>query len=81
MRSALAISLLIVLCMSGNAAAGTHHVKLRSSIARSSQSILPAHVSPHGLRVYRDNTAPGGFRTEHDEPVSYDDPSKFGGSP
>lgn len=61
--AALAISFLIVLCMSGNAAAGKHHVKIRFSIARSSQSILPAHVSPHGLRDCRDNTAPGGKPT------------------
>lgn len=42
---------------------------------------MPAYDTPRGVRVYRDDTAPGGFRTDHDEPVAYGDRSKYGGSP
>jgi hypothetical protein len=81
MRFTLALFLLIALCISGNAAARTHHAKSRHVIVRPSQAVMPAYVTPRGVRVYRDDSAPGGFRTDHDEPVAYDDPSKFGGSP
>lgn len=81
MRSGLALFLLITLCASANAAARTHHAKSRHVIVRSSQAVMPVFVTPHGVRVYRDDSAPGGFRTDHDDPVSYNDPSKYGGSP
>jgi hypothetical protein len=42
---------------------------------------MPVYVAPNGVRIYRDDSAPGGFRTDHDPPVSYNDPSKYGGSP
>lgn len=79
MRTSLALCLLIALCVAGTAAAKTHRAKSRHDIARPGQSVAPAYVTPRGGRVYRDDTAPGGFRRDHDEPVSYDDPSKFGG--
>ena len=81
MRSGLALCLLIALCASGNAAAREHHAKSRNVIVRSSQAVMPAYVTQRGVRVYRDASAPGGFRTDHDEPVSYNDRSKFGGTP
>jgi hypothetical protein len=81
MRSGLALFLLIALCASGNAATRAHHAKSRHVIVRSSPAVTPAYVTPRGVRVYRDDSAPGGFRTDHDAPVSYDDPSKYGGSP
>src|SRR3954447_14268962 len=39
----------------------------------------PAYVTPGGVRIYRDDSVPGGLRTDHDDPPSYNDPSKFGG--
>jgi hypothetical protein len=80
MRSGLALYLLIALCASATAAPRTHHAKSRYGIVRPSQVISPAYISPYGARVYRDDTAPGGFRTDHDPPVSYNDPSKYGGN-
>ncbi len=38
-----------------------------------------AYVTPGGVRIYRDDSVPGGLRTDHDDPPSYNDPSKFGG--
>ena len=32
-----------------------------------------------GVRIYRDDSVPGGLRTDHDDPPAYDDTSKFGG--
>ena len=78
MRSGLALCLLIALCTSGNAAARAHHAKSRHVAVRFGQAEMPAYVSPGGVRVYRDDSAPGGYRTDHDAPVSYDDPSKSG---
>ena len=79
MRSGLAFILLIALCASANAATRAHHAKSRYAIVRPSQAVVPGYVTPNGVRIYRDDSAPGGFRTDHDPPVSYDDPSKFGG--
>lgn len=79
MRLSLALFLLVALCVSGNAATRAHQAKSRHVIVRPSQAVTPAYVSPNGVRVYRDETVPGGFRTDHDPPVSYDDPSKFSG--
>lgn len=81
MRYIFALGILIALCNSGNAAARAHHAKSRHVIARSSMALMPAYVIPPGVRAYRDDSVPGGFRTYHDAPVSYDDPSKSGGSP
>jgi len=33
---------------------------------------------PDGARIYRDDSVPGGLRTDHDAPPSYNDPSKSG---
>ena len=43
------------------------------------QTVIPSHVTPGGVRIYRDDSVPGGLRTDHDDPPAYDDPSKFGG--
>ena len=81
MRSGLALFLLIALCASSNAATRSQHARSRHVVVRPSQAVMPVYVSPNGVRVYRDETAPGGLRTDGDPPVSYGDPSKYGGSP
>jgi len=78
MRSVLALCLLIALCASANAARG-HHAKSRHVIDRPSKAVIPSYVTPGGVRIYRDDSVPGGLRTDHDDPPAYDDPSKFGG--
>ncbi|MBQ8103016.1 MULTISPECIES: hypothetical protein [unclassified Afipia] len=81
MRSGLAICFLIVLCIPGNAATRAHHAKSKHVISRS-QGAVPAFVTPSGAHLYRDDSVPGGYRIGPGEaPVSYDDPSKYGGSP
>jgi hypothetical protein len=79
MRAGFALCLLIVLCASGNAAA-RGHAKSRHVVARPSQAATQSDVTPGGARIYRDDSAPGGLRTDHDDPPSYNDPSKFGGN-
>lgn len=79
MRFSLALFLLIALCVSASAATKARHAKSRYIVVRPSQVVAPAYVSPNGTRVFRDDSAPGGFRTDRDPPVSYDDPSKYGG--
>ena len=79
MRSVLALCALIVLFASANVAARGHHAKSRPMIVRPSQAVTQSYVTPSGVRVYRDESVPGGLRTDHDDPPAYDDPSKFGG--
>jgi hypothetical protein len=78
MRSVLALGLLIALCASANAATGRHHATSQHVIVRPGQAVIPSYVTPDGLRIYRDDSVPGGVRTDHDDPPAYDDPSKFG---
>ncbi|GLR98897.1 hypothetical protein GCM10007858_65400 [Bradyrhizobium liaoningense] len=52
---------------------------MRHVIARPGQATAPVYVTPNGVRIYRDDSVPGGLRTDHDDPPAYDDPSKFGG--
>jgi hypothetical protein len=77
MRSVLAFGLLIALCASANAATA-YHAKSQHVIVRPNQAVIP-RGTPGGVRVYRDDSVPGGLRTDHDDPPAYDDPSKFGG--
>lgn len=79
MRSVLALCILIALCASANAAPRKPQAQSRSDIASPSQAVTPSYVTPRGARVYRDNSAPGGFRTDRDEPPDYNDPSRRGG--
>ena len=79
MRSFLAVCLLIGLCAAANAAAGAHHAKSRDVIVRPNRAVIPSYAAPGGVRIYRDDSVPGGLRTDHDDPPAYDDPSKFGG--
>jgi hypothetical protein len=79
MRSVLALCLLTALCASPNAAASGHHAKSRHVIVHPSQAVIPSYVTSGGVRIYRDDSVPGGLRTDHDDPPAYDDPSKFGG--
>jgi hypothetical protein len=79
MRSILALCLSIALCGSANAAARGHHAKSRQIIIGPGPAGIPSYTAPGGVRIYRDDSVPGGLRTDHDEPPAYDDPSKFGG--
>lgn len=79
MRSVLALCLLTALCTSANAVTRGHHAKSRQVIARPSQAVVPSYVTPSGARLYRDDSVQGGWRTDHDDPPAYDDPSKYGG--
>lgn len=80
MRTLLASCLLIALGASANAAAARgHDAKSRDVVVRPSQAVIPTHTTPNGVRIYRDDSVPGGLRTDHDDPPAYDDPSKFGG--
>jgi hypothetical protein len=78
MRAVLALCLLVSLCASANAAV-RHQDKSRHVIVRPGQAVIPSYVTPGGARIYRDDSVPGGLRTDHDDPPAYDDPSKFGG--
>lgn len=78
MRPLLALSVLIALCASAEAAARRHQAQQRQFIVRPSQA-APVITTPDGARIYRDNSAPGGFRSDHDPVPAYDDPSKFSG--
>ena len=80
MRYVLALGLLIAVCASANAAATGHRVKSRHVIVRPSQAVIPSYVTPGGARIYRDDSVPGGLRTDHDDPPAYDDPSRRGGA-
>jgi hypothetical protein len=79
MRSVLALVLLITLCGSANATAEGHHSKSRHVIVRRFQAVIPSYATPDGAPIYRDDSVPGGLRTDHDAPPAYDDLSKFGG--
>ena len=79
MRAGLALCLLIALCASANAAARGRHAKSLDVVVRPNQDPIPSYVTPGGVRIYRDDSVPGGLRTDHDDPPSYDDPSRFGG--
>jgi len=79
MRSVLVLCILIALWASANAAARGRHAQSRQAIIRPSQAVVPSYVTPHGARIYRDDSVPGGLRTDHDDPPAYNDPSKFGG--
>jgi hypothetical protein len=78
MRFVLVLGLLIALCASASAARMNHY-KPRHVIVHSGQAVIPSYVTPGGARIYRDDSVPGGLRTDHDDPPAYDDPSKFGG--
>jgi hypothetical protein len=76
MRFFFALGILIVFCASANAAAKVH-AKPRHVFVRGNQAMIPSYAIPGGIQ--RDDSVPGGFRTTHDDPPSYNDPSKFGG--
>jgi hypothetical protein len=77
MRFVFALGIFIAFCVSENAAARGHHARSRHVIVRPSQAVIPGYAIPGGIE--RDDSVPGGFRTTHDDPPSYNDPSKFGG--
>ena len=78
MHPALALCL-IALCTTSNASAREHHAMSRHVVAPHKEDAIPRYVTPSGVWIYRDDSAPGGLRTNHDHPPAYDDPSKFGG--
>ena len=79
MRYVLALCISIALCASAEAAPRRPHVQSRAAIVHPGPAVVPVYVSPSGSRVYRDDSAPGGYRTDHDDPPSPNDPSRFGG--
>lgn len=79
MRSILALCILVALCASANAAPKRPQAQSRPVITGPSQAVTPSYVTPRGARVYRDNSVPGGWRTDHDDPPDYNDPSRRGG--
>jgi hypothetical protein len=79
MRFVLVLGILIAFGASANAAARVHHAKPRHVVVRGSQAAIPSYAIPDGGRIQRDDSVPGGLRTTHDDPPSYNDPSKFGG--
>jgi hypothetical protein len=78
MRPLLALCILMAFSASADAAARRHPAS-RQVVVRPGQPVNPGYVTPHGARVYRDDSVPGGWRTDHDDPPAYDDPSKFSG--
>ncbi len=80
MRFVLALGFLIALCVSASAAARAHHAGPERAIVRPAQAAIPSFVTPSGKRIFRDDSVPGGLRTDHDDPPAYDDPSKYGGA-
>ncbi len=79
MRFVLALGILIVFWDSANAAARVPHAKPRHVLVRGSHAAIPSYAIPGGAGIERDDSVPGGFRTTHDNPPAYNDPSKFGG--
>jgi hypothetical protein len=79
MRSVLAFTLLIALCASADAAARGHRARSHHVIVHPGQAAIPGDAAPGGARIYRDDSVSGGWRTDHDDPPAYDDPSKFSG--
>lgn len=78
MRFVMGLCLVIASCASANAAPRWHH-NSRQAITRAGQAGTLSYITPSGVRIFRDDSVPGGFRTDHDDPPAYDDPSKFGG--
>lgn len=79
MRSIVALSLLLALGASANAAQRGRHVDPRAFAGSANAAASPVYIAPGGERIYRDPSAPGGFRTDHDDPPSPNDPSRLGG--
>jgi len=73
MRSILALSLLITLCASAEAAAVHHHSKARHVVVGSGRGLTPGLAVPGW--AYAAPRPPGYY----DDTPSYNDPSKFGG--
>ena len=58
---------------------GTSPQPVESRIVRPGPAGIPSFTAPSGVRIFRDDSVPGGLRTDHDDPPPYDDPSKDGG--
>lgn len=78
MRPLLVLSFFLVLVASASAAPRSTSGRERSPPI-SVRGMQPSYVAPGGGRVYRDDSVPGGFRTDHDPPPAPNDPSRFGG--
>jgi hypothetical protein len=78
MRSVLALCMMIALCDQANAAGRRPQAPSRQ-VTAPGQAVTPGGVTPRGARVFRDPSVSGGWRTDHDDPPAYDDPSKFSG--
>jgi hypothetical protein len=78
MRYVLALGLLVAWHAPADAARVSHS-KLRHAVARPGEAAVQSYIAPGGVRIYRDDSVPGGFRTDHDAPPSPNDPSRWGG--
>jgi hypothetical protein len=74
-----AASALLVASHAPAGAARVRHYNPRYPVVRPNPPITQDYVEPGGIRVYRDDSVPGGFRTDHDPLPSPNDPSRWGG--
>lgn len=61
MRFVLGLCLVMASCASANAAQRWHN-NSRQAIPRPGQAITPSYITPSGVRIYRDDSVPGGLR-------------------
>lgn len=73
MRIVLAFFITAALCATADAA----QRKLRH-VTGAIRALPAGSVTPGGARVFRDDRVPGGWRTDHDDPPSPNDPSRRG---
>jgi hypothetical protein len=69
----------LLVALHAPAGARESHFKPRHPIIRPSADVTQSYIAPGGVRIYRDDSVPGGFRTDHDPPPSPNDPSRWGG--
>ncbi|MGE0290494.1 MAG: hypothetical protein AB7I42_29425 [Bradyrhizobium sp.] len=79
MRSFMALCILMALFASANAAPRKPLAELRQAISHAGQAGAASEITPLGRRVFRDPTAPGGWRADRNLVPSLRDPSKYGG--
>jgi len=73
MRLILTLCITIALCAAADAAP-----RKPRPVTGPGQAAPSGDITPSGARVFRDNSAPGGWRTDHDDPPSPNDPSRRG---
>ena len=79
MRSFLILSFLLVVFAASASAAPRSTSSRERSPPVSARGLQPTYVTPGGARIFRDDSVPGGYRTDYDPPPAPDDPSRRGG--